>query len=300
MVGLMRWYPLARKEARTVVTSKGVWLLAVLIVLWGYRPSYVGWDGLGADITAGYVQIAGTVLLPLGVLLLSYQSIVGERTSGSMKFILGLPLTRTDVLLGKVAGRTAGIAGPVTVACLLLGGIGLVDHGVFNPVLFLGMIVITLAYVGVLVSIGTAVSAVAKRTVTAAGTVFGVIFLPLVLFWTQISTAIFTQVTGTPVNPYEPPASGPLFFLLRLSPDGAYRVVSNWLLGVGNSANTYSHVLTKLEPQTQTNAYVVEATFAPGTAPLYLHEAVGLLVLLVWAVVPLGFARYYFSRGDAV
>ena len=162
MVGLMRWYPLARKEARTVVTSKGVWLLAVLIVLWGYRPSYVGWDGLGADITAGYVQIAGTVLLPLGVLLLSYQSIVGERTSGSMKFILGLPLTRTDVLLGKVAGRTAGIAGPVTVACLLLGGIGLVDHGVFNPVLFLGMIVITLAYVGVLVSIGTAVSAVAK------------------------------------------------------------------------------------------------------------------------------------------
>ncbi|SDY80740.1 ABC transporter permease [Halopenitus persicus] len=296
----MRWSPLARKEARTVVTSKGVWLLAVLMVLWGYRPSYIGWDGLGANITAGYVQIAGTVLLPLGVLLLTYQSIVGERTSGSVKFILGLPLTRTDILLGKVAGRTAGIAGPVAVACLVLGILGLVDHGVFNPILFLGMVLSTIVYVGVLVSIGTAVSAVAKRTVTAAGTVFGVIFLPLVLFWTQISTALFTQVTGTPVNPYEPPASGPLFLLLRLSPDGAYRVVSNWLLGVGNSANTYSHVLTKLEPQTQTNAYVVEATFAPGTAPLYLNEAVGLLILLVWAVVPLGFARYYFSRGDAV
>jgi len=101
----MRWSPLARKEARTVATSKGVWLLAVLLVLWGYRPSYVGWDSLGANITAGYVQVAGTLLLPLGVLLLSYQSIVGERTSGSVKFVLGLPLTRTDVLLGKVFVR---------------------------------------------------------------------------------------------------------------------------------------------------------------------------------------------------
>ena len=86
----MRWSPLARKEARTVATSKGVWLLVILLVPWSYRPSYVGWDGLGANITAGYVQLAGTALLPLGVLLLSYQSIVGERTSGSVKFVLGL------------------------------------------------------------------------------------------------------------------------------------------------------------------------------------------------------------------
>jgi hypothetical protein len=66
----MRWSPLARKECRAVATSKGVWLLATLLVLWGYRPSDVGWDALGANITAGYVQVAGTALLPLGVLLL--------------------------------------------------------------------------------------------------------------------------------------------------------------------------------------------------------------------------------------
>ena len=93
----MRWSPLARKECRAVATSKGVWLLAVALVLWGYRPSYVGWDGLGANITAGYVQVAGTVLLPLGVLLLSYQSIVGERTSGSVKFVLGLPQVQLEI-----------------------------------------------------------------------------------------------------------------------------------------------------------------------------------------------------------
>lgn len=300
MVSLIHWFPLARKEARTVMTSKGVWLLAGLIIFWGYRPSYVGWDALGANITVGYIQLSGTVFLPLGVLLLSYQSIVGERTSGSLKFILGLPLTRTDVLVGKVAGRTVGIAGPVSVAFLILAIIGLLDHGVFNPFLFFGMVLVTLAYVTVLVSIAVAVSAVAKRTVTAAGTVFGVIFLPLILFWTQISTTIFTQVTGTPVNPYEPPASGPLFLLLRLSPGGAYHVVSNWLLGVGNSADPYNRVLTELEPQALTNAYVVEATFTSGTVPFYLYEGVGVLILLAWAVVPLGLAHYRFSRGDVV
>lgn len=74
----MRWSPLARKESRTVLTSKGVWLLAILLVPWGYRPDYAGWDALGPAITVAYVQVAALVILPLGVLLLSYQSIIGE------------------------------------------------------------------------------------------------------------------------------------------------------------------------------------------------------------------------------
>ncbi|WP_318568667.1 hypothetical protein [Salinigranum marinum] len=55
-----------------MATSKGVWLLAALLVIWGYRPGYVGRGALGANATVGYVQVAGTALLPLGVLLLSY------------------------------------------------------------------------------------------------------------------------------------------------------------------------------------------------------------------------------------
>jgi ABC-type transport system involved in multi-copper enzyme maturation permease subunit len=296
----MRWSPLARKECRAVATSKGVWLLAILLVLWGYRPSYVGWDALGANITAGYVQVAGTALLPLGVLLLSYQSVVGERTSGSLKFVLGLPLTRTDVLLGKVAGRTLGIAGPLCVAFLVLGVIGFVDHGVFNPLLFAGVVLVTLGYVCVMVSVAVAVSTLASRTVTAAGAIFGGVFLPFVLFWTPLVTAVFTRMTGVPVDAFNPPASGPLFLLLRLSPGGAYHVVTNWLLGVGNSADLYSQVLTQLQPNVTTNVYVVEAAFPPSSVPLYLHESLGVVVLLTWFVVPLAVARYRFTRGDAL
>jgi ABC-type transport system involved in multi-copper enzyme maturation permease subunit len=295
----MRWSPLARKECRAVATSKGVWLLSVLLVLWGYRPSYVGWDALGANMTAGYVQLAGTALLPLGVLLLSYQSVVGERRSGSLKFVLALPLTRTDVLLGKVVGRTVGIAGPLCVAFGALGVIGLLNHGVFDPLSFVGVVLVTLAYASVMVALAVSISTLVSRTVTAAGAVFGGVFLPVVLLWTPLVTALFTRVTGAPVDAFDPPAAGSLFFLLRLSPGGAYRVVTNWMLGVGNSAETYDQVLTKLQPNVTTNAYVVEATFSQ-EVPLYLHESLGLVVLLAWFVVPLAVARYRFTRGDAL
>ncbi|WP_136602980.1 ABC transporter permease [Salinigranum halophilum] len=296
----MRWSPLARKECRAVATSKGVWLLAVLLVGWGYRPSYVGWDALGANMTVGYVQTAATALLPLGVLLLSYQAVVGERSSNSLRFVLSLPLTRTDVLVGKVVGRTAGLAGPLCVAFAALGVIGLLDHGVFDPLLFVGVVAVTLVYVCALVSVAVAISALADRTVTAAGAVFGGVFLPFVLFWTPLVTGVFTRVTGVPVDAFNPPASGPLFVLLRLSPGGAYHVVTNWLLGVGNAAELYSQVLTQLRPNVSTNAFVVEATFPSGAVPWYLHESLGLVVLLAWLVVPLAVARSRFVRGDVV
>ena len=296
----VHWIPLARKEARTIATSKGTWLLALLLVLWGYRPTYAGWDGLGATMTAGYIQTASTVVLPLGVMLLSYQSIVGERTSGSAKLLFGLPLTRTDVLLGKIIGRTAGLSGPIVTAFLALGVIGLADYGLFDPVVYLGVLAVSLAYVAVLVSLAVSVSAVVNRTVTAAAIVFGVLFLPVILLWQRIATTLFTQLTGVPVNPFDPPASGLLFMLLRATPSGAYHVVTNWILGVGNSADGYSTVVSELQPQVSTNAFVVEATFPSGTVPVYLHEAVSLAVLAVWAVVPIALARSRFTRGDVV
>lgn len=294
----MRWSPLARKECRSIATSRGVWLLALLLVPWAYRPSYVGWDALGPNITVAYVQVAAELLLPLGVLLLSYQSIVGERTSGSIKFVLGLPLTRTDILLGKIVGRTAGIYGPVCLSFLALAVIGLLSYGVFNPLLFTGQVVLTGVLVLALVTVATSVSALASRTVTAVAIVFVGVYLLLTHLWTTIAESLFTAITGTPVNPYSPPASGLLFLLVRLSPNGAYHVASNWLLGVGNSAANYANVLTKLKPATNTNILVVDATFPPHQIPWYLQQVVGLGILLAWIVIPLAVARYRFSRGD--
>lgn len=293
----MRWSPLARSESRTVLTSKGAWMLALLVVLWGFRPTYAGWDAVGRNITVGYIQIGVNLFLPIGALLLSYQSIIDERTTGSIKFLLGLPLTRTQILFGKTSGRFVGVGAAIVAAALVLAGIGLVEHGPFGLLPFLGTLVATLLFASAMVAVGVLVSAVTRRTVTAATGIFAYFFV--MLFWSQIVTSVYTAVTGIPVDPYDVPASGPLFLALRLTPDGAYNVLTNWVLDVGNSTELFHIVYTKLAPGVSVNAFVVEAAF-DGGGPWYLHPALSLVVLLVWVVVPVALARRVFTRGDAV
>ncbi|AHZ24307.1 nitrite reductase (plasmid) [Haloferax mediterranei ATCC 33500] len=281
-----------------MLSSKGAWILAVLVVLWGFRPTYGGWDAVGQNITIGYIQNGANLLLPIGVLLLTYQSLIGERTTGSIKFLIALPLKRTQIVLGKGVGRFVGIGASVAVAILVLSGIGLVEHGGFDVVPFVGVVLATLLFVAALVSVGVLISTVVDRTVTAAGTVFT--YILMTLFWSSIISKAYTALTGVPVDPYDAPASGPLFLALRLTPDGAYNVLTNWLLGVGNSTELFQTVYTKLAPGQTINAFVVEAAFDGGTGPWYLHPSLSILVLAVWIVVPLVLSRRVFTRGDAL
>jgi len=275
----------------------------VLLVVWAYRPSYNGWQGLGPNLTVGFVQTAGSFLLPVGVLLLCYRSIVGERTSGSLKFVLGLPLTRSDILVGKVTGRSVGLAIPVSAAAVALGLIGIVRFGLFSPLLFVGVLLATLLYVMTLVSVATAISAITSSTVRAATVVFGGVYLVFTVFWTGFAQAVYGMVRGPApgtTGSFNAPADGLFFALLRISPGRGYRLLTNWLLGVGNSGAGYDAVITKLQTPTSINVYAVESAFQGQTPPAYLHEASGLVVLLIWLVVPLGLARYRFQRSDLV
>lgn len=294
----MRWYPLAREECRTLLSSKGVWLVALALPLWTYRPSYETWNELGPDVTIGFVQFAGGVVLPLAAIALCYRTIVGERTSGSLKFVLGLPLTRGEILVGKLVGRTVGIAIPTMLALGIVTVAGVVRFGIFSPLRYLAVLAVTIAYLGVLVSIVVSVSALAGRAATAATTLFVGLFVVFEVLWQMLSPRLYARLTGTPVDPYDPPAEGGLFLLDRLAPSGAYNTVTNWLLGTGNSAWFHTGVISDLQPDTSSNVLVVDNTFDPGTVPLYLHEAGGLLILAAWGLVPLAVAYYRFDRGD--
>jgi ABC-type transport system involved in multi-copper enzyme maturation permease subunit len=297
-MALPRWFPVARKEAVTLFKSKAIWILAPLLVVWGYGPTYESWDVLGPNVTVGFVQAAGSVLLPLGVLLLTYRSIIEERTSGSLKFLLGLPLTRTDILVGKVLGRSAGAVLPFALSAVVLGTIGGIKFGLFSPLRFVGVFLVTVLYIVVLVSVAIAVSAATSSEVRITAVLFGVFFLILTLLWRLIGASIYSAATGTAANPFDPPADGLLFAILRISPGRAYRTVTNWILGVGNSGGQYTSVIDVMYPGLSTNEYVVDAAFSGQAVPVYLHESLGLVVLLLWGIIPLVLAGYRFKRGD--
>lgn len=257
----MQWLPLARRECRTILRSKGTWALVVLIPLWAYRPTYRGWNAVGSTITVAYLQLAATLFLPIGILLLCYRALSGERKTGSMKFLLGLPLTRTHILLGKGIGRFAGIGAMLVVAASILAVGGVVNHGFFPPDRFVVTLLAMLLVAAAFVSVALLVSTIINRTTTATAVVVAFFFVSL--FWSRLVPWVYSLVTGISVSGVNAPASGPLFLALRLTPVSAYFVVTNWILGVGNSAALYQRVYLKRVYQDptvdgQVYAYVVD------------------------------------------
>ncbi len=300
--------PLAKKEFRGVVRYKATWLLVPLLLLWGYQPNYLAYDVLGSDITLVYLQHMTGPILVLGTLLLSYQTILKERSSGSLKFPLGLPLSRTDVLLGKIVGRTAGVGAIVLVADLLMAGIGLYHYGLFSPLVFVGMVVLSLVFVGIIVSIATAISTIFDRTITATAGTF-LLYLPLFVLWdnllvTEIRTRLLPISNGQGGGA-ETELSGnqeTMFYLIdRFEPMGNFQVVTNWILDAGNASTGAVSALASTNPEQTVfggGGDVVATAF--DSVPFVLHEGFSVVWLVLWAVIPFAISWVAFTRGDVL
>lgn len=293
-----RWFPVAQMESRALLESKGVWLLAALLPVWTHRPDYRVFGAIGTDMTVGYLQYAVTLVLPLAVIFLGYRAIAGERESGSIKFLLGLPLTRRELFTAKVVGRTVGIAIPTFLGLGITVIVGLLQHGFFSPLRFVAVLAVTLLYVVALISIVLSVSAIVTRPISAAGVLVIGLFVGFELFWDVIAQGVRNYLQELDLIGSQTTTDGVFFLLMRSSPTGAYNVVTNWILGVGNSADQHNQVIRDLQRDGTTSAYVVETTFHSGDIPIYLHEAGGLIILLIWIVVPLIIGTIAFTRGD--
>jgi ABC-type transport system involved in multi-copper enzyme maturation permease subunit len=109
---------------------QGVVVLFVLIVvpvIWTtVRLSTKGTNvGLVSD------SLKHAFFLPVLVLgtAVGYQSVVGERESNTVRFVLGLPGTRRDLVVGKLVARVGIVAGTILAVLVLAEGIVLVRLG---------------------------------------------------------------------------------------------------------------------------------------------------------------------------
>lgn len=296
----MRWSPIAHKEFDVLIRSRGLWIFG-LVFLAGYYlslepPSYVE-QALGSDIVIAAFQNPVRFLVPLAAILVSYRSIAGERESGSIKFVAGMPQTRGEILLGKVVGRSAAV-GVFVVGVFGAGSIiGGLQYGVFSPVTFILFLLATEIYVVVNVSVATGLSATVKRSVRAGTAVF-VYYLVFILLWSDfISNRIYTLFTGTPVDPFTPPPSTALFLWRRIAPITSYDVITNAILGVGNSDGIYTSVIFQLNEIGFTNVFVISYTF-DHPVPFYLSEPFSLVILATWIIIPLALGYRWFNGAD--
>lgn len=270
----------AKKDFKDGIRS---WSLIALTVLFAvFMAGVVYYRAEINPITQGtpkMIVLLGTMLLPTYYLvpivgtIVGYKAIVDERTSGSLKFLLGLPHTRRDVVFGKLLGR----AGIVTVAVLIgfgVGGIVLYAFTTaFDARIFLIYTAITVLLGVAFVSIAIAFSSMTKSSSIAIGGAITLV-LSFLFFW-----SVFMQLVNYAARELSliGPNASPdwIMFLQRLNPTDAYVSAVQSLIALEQGANA-----------TMQNQ------------PFYLEGWFGFVIFAFWLVVPIGLASIRFERAD--
>ena len=211
--------------------------IAVAVYAVGFLLSNTpGMEKTGTTLVALLTQQGSffiTSVVPVLGLMVAYASIVGERSSGSLKLLLGLPYSRRDVVVGKFVGRAAVLAA-ATVAAFAVGFLFLLtyDELALADYLFFAFLTTLLGTVYVGVAVG--ISAGARTRSRAAAGAVGVFFFFKFLWDTSaLPRGAVYAVTRDTGSVFDPP--GWYDYLVALGPNRAYSNVANgYLEGFGN------------------------------------------------------------------
>lgn len=279
----MRWLTIARKEFDDAVRSRMLWAIvavfgivtAVMAAALSLVPQIESSAVMGIVLAGQSAQM----LAPITALVAAYLAIAGERESGSIKMLLGLPPTRGEVVLGKVLGRSAVIAVGLTGGFLLVGPVVYLVYGGLPVGLFAALVALTVALGVVFVAIAVGISA-ATSTRSRAMTLSIATYLAVVLLWDAITQITYLVVAGT-----FPGARIPVWYALleSLSPVGAYDTATNALVAGQATGAAVPSLAARLEG---------------GVVPFYLSGWFMLVILAVWAGIPLALGYLRFSRAD--
>lgn len=270
----MKWVTIARKDFQDARRSRMLWgatglfLLVVCGILLIDPPE----GGTATDAMATMIGVS-VFFVPIVVIVMSYLSITGERESGSIKYLLGLPVERRDVLVGKFVGRSA-VAGLAVSIAFVCGAVVLgYQFDTFPLVEYTQFVLLSLFFVIVWVGISVGISAMSHTRGQALAGTLGPYFLFSIvwmLFDPQNGVRYFVEdLLGLNSMPqlYD--------FVLHISPSFTYLIAHNSFIDGGRAGDRYLGQYG-------------------GEYPFYLADWFMIVILLVWATVPLavGYLRF--------
>ncbi|MFC7156574.1 ABC transporter permease subunit [Halomarina halobia] len=276
----MSWTAVARKDFHDSARSKWLWGLSALFVLFAagvaYFYSNIATPGSGAEVLGllGFLLLPTGLLVPIIGLMISYKAIVGERESGSLKLLLSLPHTRSEMILGKFVGRTLSVVVAIAVGFAVAAAVVVAEYGSLEPGAYGLFVLLTMFFALVYIGIGIGFSSFMSSTSKALAGAVG-LFVVLEFLWDVVPLVLLYVINGFTLTPRTPPSEtiqNLVTFVSTLSPSAAY----------GNAARA-------LIPGLETGATDV---------PFYLQEWFGLVVLVCWLVVPLALGFAQFNRAD--
>lgn len=274
---------IAKKDFRDAMRSRVLIALIVLFALFTVGGAYISTQIAGLLGDAGdqpldilfALQTPASFLIPIIGLMVGYKAIAGERETGSLKFLLGLPHSRRDVVLGKVLGRT----GVVTVAIVIGFAVGIVAifgfTGSVSLVEYLAFTLVTILLGLTFVSIAVGISAATGSTTRAAVGIVSLIGL-FWLLWGFIGQLLLYLITGSIV--LEPPVPDWYLLYTVIPPGGGYGLAADAVL--------------------PTDGQFGVGMLAGDDVPFFAEPWFGFVILAVWIVVPLALGYWRFSQVD--
>jgi ABC-2 type transport system permease protein len=236
-----------------------------------------------------------SVLLPLVGLLGSYAALVGERETGSVRFLLGLPNSRDDAYLAKFLSRSAVVVVPLAAGMVLSAVLVAVTFEAGSLLAVLGLGVVSIPYALLFVGLGLTASAYADTANRAVAIVIGV-FAVLRAGWPAAQWFSIQHV-----DIYAEGHPDYYFWIGRINPINAYVKLTTQF-----APDLQSHpLLTRPDPGNTPDFVAVPPAgdaggAADAVAPVATSVEFAAVVLLVWTVAAPLFGLWYFRRRDVL
>jgi Cu-processing system permease protein len=268
---------IAMKEIREAVRSKWFWMwtaafasLAAFMASVALPGSQVtGYGSFGR--TAASLVALSQIIIPLMGLTLGAYSIAGQRESGSLRFLLSHPVSRSEVFAGTYLGLTISLGATVFGGFGLAGIITVAQGGGANAASFVRIAVLSWLLAISMLGFGMLVSTLTRRANAALGT--------SVFLWLGFAFIGDLGVMGTSVATQVP--TWGLLVSAVLNPVEAFRLAS---------LTAFSGSLDVLGPA---GRYAVD-TFGDALGSILF------VVMVVWGVIPTVVAWVRFTRGGDV
>ena len=270
----MTWRDVVRRDLRSAYRSRAAPAVAVFLLLASVGAAIgillVSYSSPANSAGSVVVGSALSFVVPVVALMGTYGALVGERTTGSVRFLLGLPNSRADAYLGKYVSRALVVLVPLlvgTLATALVVVFGFRD-GSFLDAMLLGVagVPFALAFVGV----GLTCSAIADTDTRAVAAAVGA-FVAFRVGWPALQFVLLSRLEDQYPRPEW------YFELGRINPINAYVAVTTATVDV-----EFHPLLTR--PGPNVDSVVVDPWF-------------GAAVLVAWALLaPVGGYLYWRRR----
>ncbi|ELZ16562.1 ABC transporter [Haloterrigena salina JCM 13891] len=292
------WRDVARKDFEDVVRSKLLWAitggfvgLLAFFLLVGYVSGDAG-EGSMSDLLAVMGQFV-IFFVPLIALIAGYMAVVGERRSGSLRVLLSYPFSRSDVVTGKVVGRSVVVAATILVGFLVVTVLGVPLVGAVSVVELAQVTGLTIGLGVTFTALAVGISAATASRGTALAWAVG-IFILLLVMWEALAVGIYYLAAGARPGVE---VEAWYFALYQANPLEAYR------FAVDQVTNSYVGPMVQLGLEDVSFAEAGPADLriesrVDGDVPVYLRPWTVALVYVGWIAVPLAIGYRRFDAAD--